>query len=423
MDRLTELRGRRATLAARAAELRGNGHRTEEQETQYTEAIASLEAVDTLIEAEEVRLRGENSYLRQFRDANGRTYGIADLDGSASPPGYDSRDLRAGIDGAAVIDSTQSFRSLIQAEAPPEHRNVRPGDVLRYLATGRGPAEVRDMIGASDPAGGYTLPEFLSAEIIDLARARTVVMRAGARSFNLEGATRVPVVTADPQTEWHAELQQISSSRPSFGAANLAPKTLVSLTVMSRELLEDGVGAAGALERSMSGAMAVEFDRAALFGSGIATMPLGIDGWPDVRHVALGTGNGGFLNGFGDLVNLRELLTTSNLDGPRAFVMAPRTESDFARLKDGEGLQMDPPRELRNVPFLMTTSDCTSIIAGDWRDLWVGVRAQLRIEVLRERYADQYGIGFLAALRADTVVVRSDSFAVLTGIRPFSAQT
>jgi HK97 family phage major capsid protein len=65
-----------------------------------------------------------------------------------------------------------------------------------------------------------------------------------------------------------------------------------------------------------------------------------------------------------------------------------------------------------------TATDASAIVMGDFRELWLGIRLQLRIEVLKERYADNLQMGFLAWLRADIQLAHPESFAKITGIIP-----
>jgi len=48
----------------------------------------------------------------------------------------------------------------------------------------------------------------------------------------------------------------------------------------------------------------------------------------------------------------------------------------------------------------------------------VGIRTQVRINVLRERYADVGQYGFVAWMRADIQVMHSASFAQIVGVLP-----
>jgi len=63
-----------------------------------------------------------------------------------------------------------------------------------------------------------------------------------------------------------------------------------------------------------------------------------------------------------------------------------------------------------------TNNNQADIFTADWRQLLVGMRSELRIEVLRERYADNHQIGFVAHLRADVQLARPKAFVVSTAV-------
>ena len=48
----------------------------------------------------------------------------------------------------------------------------------------------------------------------------------------------------------------------------------------------------------------------------------------------------------------------------------------------------------------------------------VGIRHNTIVEVLRERYADNFQFGFLAHTRVDVQVEHPESFAMISGISP-----
>ena len=48
----------------------------------------------------------------------------------------------------------------------------------------------------------------------------------------------------------------------------------------------------------------------------------------------------------------------------------------------------------------------------------MGIRTQVQIEVLTERYADYGQVGFLAWWRGDVRVARPAAFDITTGVRP-----
>jgi HK97 family phage major capsid protein len=59
---------------------------------------------------------------------------------------------------------------------------------------------------------------------------------------------------------------------------------------------------------------------------------------------------------------------------------------------------------------------CSSIVAGTFSEVLIGVRSELRIEVLRETYAGNLQFGFLCYGRFDIGVARPKRFGKLIGI-------
>lgn len=65
-----------------------------------------------------------------------------------------------------------------------------------------------------------------------------------------------------------------------------------------------------------------------------------------------------------------------------------------------------------------TSTDTSDVFVADWSQLLVGIRTELQISVLAERYADYGSIGFVAWMRSDIAVARPKAFDVTTGVRP-----
>ncbi|MBE3589871.1 MAG: phage major capsid protein [Firmicutes bacterium] len=120
-------------------------------------------------------------------------------------------------------------------------------------------------------------------------------------------------------------------------------------------------------------------------------------------------------------------MMAANAPEPTYYVMAPRTETQLAKLKDSTGQPLRRPDTLAQARFVASTivpvnethgtaTGATRIITGDFSQVLVGVRTALRVEVLRERYADALQYGFLAWLRMDAALAHPDAFAQVVGI-------
>ncbi len=97
------------------------------------------------------------------------------------------------------------------------------------------------------------------------------------------------------------------------------------------------------------------------------------------------------------------------------------------KLKDTTNQPLRPPPVLDGLPFLDTTQIPTNLTQGtsslasdawvaDWSQLIIGVRTELQIIPLNERYADTGSLGFLAWWRGDFAVARPAAFNCIVGI-------
>lgn len=105
------------------------------------------------------------------------------------------------------------------------------------------------------------------------------------------------------------------------------------------------------------------------------------------------------------------------------------TGAALAKLKDGDGNPLNVPQMVSSVPMLTTTSasiaetqgtanNASSILYGNFRELFIGMRDEVQVTVLRERYADYGQVGFLVWMRADVQLAHKASFSRLKGIIP-----
>ena len=334
-------------------------------------------------------------------DANGRPVAVlAPEDRLSSADGGDFRDLHIG--------------SLMRAMAGAGTRNDL---AIRALQEGL------------DSAGGVTVPEHLVRQFIDLMRARTRVIQAGARTVPLSTEkTSIARITSDPTAAWRAELGAVAQSEPTFDKVEFVARSLAVKLPVSLELLQDSLNIEDALRTALAGAFAVEMDRVALFGSGTAPEPEGVANVTGVNEVSMGT-DGAALSGYGELLQAFQAIADANAPEPTACLMAPRTKFAFAGLTATDGQPLMAPKVINDVPFMDSTNlpvdeshgtatNASRIITGDFKQLLIGVRQGLRIEVLRHTLADDLTITFVAHLRADVALVHPAAFAMVTGIVP-----
>jgi HK97 family phage major capsid protein len=299
-------------------------------------------------------------------------------------------------------------------------------------------AERRAMGGNNDVLGGYVVPLPLAARVIDLARNQARVMQAGAITVPMDSSTlKLGQMTADPTAHWRHENVEATFSDASFGLLTLDAKTLVAMTKISIELVEDAANIPQLVEAAMASALALELDRAALCGAGAGAEPQGIRYADGIQTIDMGT-NGAALTSYDDFSTAWEYIQNSN--GPSegiSAIYAPRTAGAIDRMKDGQGLPLQPPESFKNIQKLVTnqvpvdltkgTADNASeAYVGDFSNLLMGMRTNMTMEVSREA-ADSSGSAFRELqlwvriyLRADVALMRPNHFVLINGIIPAS---
>ena len=111
---------------------------------------------------------------------------------------------------------------------------------------------------------------------------------------------------------------------------------------------------------------------------------------------------------------------------PSAVIGSARTERDLATLKTGISgdltsltapavVQAVPRLSSAQVPIDLGTAESVDFI-GQFSEVWVGMRNNLEITVLNERYADTGEIGIIGWLRADVQITQEAAFQLIDGI-------
>jgi HK97 family phage major capsid protein len=253
--------------------------------------------------------------------------------------------------------------------------------------------------GASGAGGGFTVPPDYVNAYIQVLRAKSVVLKAGATL--MEGLTGSPVMIPKQLTSasaaWYGQNQTLTATDPSFGQVQMTPKTLGVRAQYSNLL---GMLASPSMEKMVRDDFAaiagLELDRVALRGSGAANQPLGLNGVAGINTVAIGT-NGGNLdvdtlyalmgtiedaNALGDKLALitnpkgvrklkKQRIAQYSGDTGGIYIVAPLLTDES--LSKAIGLTCLTSTQ---IPFNLTkgsSTDCTEVYVGNWSELLIGL--------------------------------------------------
>jgi HK97 family phage major capsid protein len=298
------------------------------------------------------------------------------------------------------------------------------GSLCRALAIGpKNAVERAALSGGNSTAGGYTVPEYLSSQVIDLLRAKLVLGRAGMGTIPIEGDTRFARLTGDATPAWRQEGTAIAESEPTFGAFDIVPRSLGVIVRATRELLEDSPNVDQMIRRSLSQGFAHEVDAKGLFGVGAAAEPLGITNWDGIGEVS----SVGAIADYSEVISGLLKLMDANSADPTALILSNREFAKYAGLVDTTDQPLMRPKAIENLPFLATSaipinlgggSNESIAVLADFTDFAMAIRSEMTIQVLTEYYATTYEFGFLAHLRLDFLLMHAGSVCKLTGITP-----
>jgi HK97 family phage major capsid protein len=374
------------------------------------------------------KLEGIESALQSFiSEQKSRLLGIEQkVVGMRGGPG-ESAGLGSAIETKAPVDS------LGRAWLGPEHKMVHNlpalpnGEArkkldfskwLRGVVTGHwdGAADERKSLTETS-AAGVLVPELLAAEWIDIARAQTRCIEAGARSVPVTGGSaKIPQLTSDVQAAWQAgELATIATTNPTIGSRTVTPHTLAAyIPSVSIQLFEDSDLIGVMLMNAFARAFAVQLDAAALTGQG-GNGPLGLLYDPAVQQLPIGG-----VKITGDQISKAISYVKGRNYIPGAYILGPEAEADLDQAKASTaGMYLGLPEGVSELQELVTSSAGLNCFVGDFSKLVFFPRTEITLETSRVGDGTAWStlaVSLRAYLRCDVQAVEPGAFEVLYGL-------
>jgi HK97 family phage major capsid protein len=294
--------------------------------------------------------------------------------------------------------------------------------ILRGATTGDwSGAELETRAMSSNPgsAGGFLVPTSLASAVLDLARANSVVVAAGATVLPIDGPTDVARLDGDLVSNWKTELAPGIESNAVFGSMQFRPKTVTSHCRMSLELAADGPGSEAIIRYSMAQSIARAIDYAALSGTGTAPEPRGL------RNIAgVATYNVGSEIDSWHILQAYRPVRTANYE-PSALIAHSRSLTAMQAQRDSTGQPKMLPAVLAQLPMLHSSAirhdlapggTGSEAYLGDFTQLYVGLRLGLQIEVQRDLRDRTLDVLVATWARADIQIARPSAFCILTNV-------
>lgn len=186
---------------------------------------------------------------------------------------------------------------------------VVPNEVLRRDLT----------VGAPTAGGNLVATELLSGSFIELLRNRMAMMQAGVSMLTgLQGNISIPRQTSAATAYWVGEGGSPTESQQAIDQVNMTPKTVGAFVDYSRRLLlQSSIDVERMVRDDLARVIALELDRAAIYGTGSANQPLGL-----VNTSGIGSQSLTNAGTFAELIGMETDVATANADaGAMRYIM------------------------------------------------------------------------------------------------------
>jgi HK97 family phage major capsid protein len=344
--------------------------------------------------------------------------------------------------------------------AAPAEKGITFARMTRALAVARGnPFDAQRVAEAwgdsglfanqnmsSGAAGGFLVPEAVSAEMIELLRPASVVMASSPIFLPMpSGNFTMNRQASGVQASYVGEQQATNATGVTFGQVKLSAKKLQALVPISNDLLRAASVAADRVVRDdLVLSLATRADLAFIRGGGTEFSPRGLRFQPvgfaqEATNILTANVTVNLVNVTSDLGRLELALLNADVPAVRpTWLMAPRTLLYLTNLRDGNGNIAFPEvgmGMLRNKPIRVTTQIPVNLGSGSDSELYlvdfghivVGEHMGIDIAVSTEAaYLNASGT-LVSAFAQDETLMRAiqqhdigarhlASIAVLTGV-------
>jgi HK97 family phage major capsid protein/HK97 family phage prohead protease len=245
---------------------------------------------------------------------------------------------------------------------------VIPNEVLR-----------RDLVVGTPTAGGDLVDDVLLAgSFIDLLRNRLSIAQAGATMLTgLQGNVSIPRLTSSATAYWVGENAAPSESQQAIDQVNMTPKTVGAFVDYSRRLLlQSSIDVEGMVRNDLARVIALEIDRAAIYGTGSSNQPQGLTNVSGIGSETL-TGTGTFT----EYIAMETDVAAANADaGALRYIVNATTRGGLKGTKKdaGSGAFVFADNEINGYPVIVSNQlasndalfgDFSMFIMGMWSGL------------------------------------------------------
>lgn len=298
-------------------------------------------------------------------------------------------------------------------EKRSDSKNLRLDKLVRGMA-GKGwdgateeRAHYRSMTSATNST---LIPEALANKIIDVARTNSAIFGRIPTVPMEENNLSIAVQTKDPIAGFVVEGEPVPASGPVFTKVTMEGKTLAIFIPVTEQLLDCAENLESQLINSCAKAIALELDKALLYGTGEAEKIKGISLYDDINKVthAGGVNYDMFIKGIKETKK-------SNIT-PTDITYSTDTGMDLAMLKDSNGQYITKPGALNQYTFTESNNvKVNEAYMYDYNSLLLGIHKNITIKWGEpDDYFQRIMKGLRVYIRTDLAVINPKGITQIT---------
>lgn len=241
----------------------------------------------------------------------------------------------------------------------------------------------RDLVVGTSTAGGNLVAADIAGSFIELLRNRMALMQAGVTMLSgLQGNIAIPRQTSAATAYWLGEGGSPTESQQAIDQVNMTPKTVGAFVDYSRRLLlQSSIDVESMVRSDLAKVIALELDRAAIYGSGSSNQPLGL-----VNTTGIGTQTITTFGTFAEYIGMETDVASANADAGslryiiNAAARGALKSTEKSNTSTAQFVYADD--QINGYPVIvsnqLTTNDC---LFGDFSQFIVGMWSGLDLTV------------------------------------------
>ena len=272
----------------------------------------------------------------------------------------------------------------------------------------------RDLtVGTASAAGDLVFTDARPGSFIELLRNRLALTSLGVTMLTgLNGPVAIPRQNAGGTAYWVAEKGTLTESNPTVDQVNMTPKTLGAYTEFSRRLLlQSSIDVETMVRNELATVIALEIDRAALYGLGNTNQPQGLKLVTGINtedfNAAAPT--------YAELVSMESKINADNADvGAMSYVTNSTIYGGFKTTEKASSTAqfvLEPGGTVNGYGVVRSNQVATGdVFFGVWNQMLMGMWGALDLQVNPYALDTSGGVRVTALQDVDVAVRHPEAF-------------